>query len=180
MKSRIIKHLSDSGLGLERGTVALVSYNSLWAEAFDFLQTEIVQAVQSFRIDIEHVGSTAIVGCLAKPILDILIVFEPDSDFADETKGLEQIGFLAKGPYGIPGRHFFNFYNDNALIDYAHIHAFPHGHPDIAQQLIFRDRLRGSKDLTQQYSDLKQSLLQSGISRKDYPAAKTDFIMSIF
>lgn len=147
MKSRIIKHLSDSGLGLERGTVALVSYNSLWAEAFDFLQAEVAQVVKPFHIDIEHVGSTAIVGCLAKPILDILIVFEAGRDFADETKGLAQLGFLAKGPYGIPGRHYFNFYSDNGSIEYTHIHAYPRGHADIAQQILFRDRLRDSADL---------------------------------
>ena len=178
-QKNLAKRLAVFSLGLERGTVELLPYNPQWTEAFELVRQEIIDAVEKTNIDIEHIGSTAIPGCPAKPILDILLVFEPDTDFIEETQRLEKLGFLAKGAYTIPGEHLFNLYSLDMRVDFVHIHALARRHPNIDELLTFRDCIRNSKSLTEQYASLKKNLFESGISRKEYPGAKTEFVKSV-
>ena len=178
-KPEILKRLVAYGLGLERGTVRLVEHQHGWKDAFAFLSDLVQKQLYDKNIVIEHIGSTAIPGALAKPIIDVMIVSAQDHDFAAETISLEQSGFLAKGDYGIAGRHYFNFYNTDDTIEYIHIHAFPRGHAHIDHVLTFRNKLLADPFLVQQYSALKARLVEGSIPRKDYTAAKTGFVESV-
>lgn len=178
-KAGLLKTLEGSRLGLKRGTVGLVDYQTSWKCAYDFLHDLIAEELASSKIAIEHIGSTAIPGVWAKPIVDILLVFERGQDFSSETRALEKIGFLAKGEYGMFERHFFTFYNMDETFDYVHIHAFPKGNKHIEQLLSFRNKLKDSPKLVQEYTALKKDLLTKGVSRKDYPAAKNTFVKNI-
>ena len=86
------------------------------------------------------------------------------------------MGHRYKGAYGIEGRHFFTLYNEDETFDYLHVHAFHRGHAHVAQLLQFRDSLRENEALRDEYSDLKRALQTAGVSRQDYPDAKSEFI----
>jgi len=63
--------------------------------------------------------------------------------------------------------------------DFVHIHAFADGDPNIVRHLDFRDRLNAALDLRNQYAQLKQNLIDKGVSRQAYPEAKNDFINKV-
>lgn len=117
-KKEIEKKLKSCALGLARGNVALAELFPLWSVAFDCLAAILRQLLPHFRI--VHAGSTAVAGCWAKPILDIIIWPDSGSIFQEERERLVETGITAKGEYGIPGRSFLNFYDAEGILDYAH------------------------------------------------------------
>lgn len=176
-KEQIIKKLESLRIGLKRGTVSVVPFHEEWKAAFNLVNDFIKPATRN--AELFHIGSTAIPGCLAKPILDILVVYEPFTDFKQKTEALVRLGFTNKGERGIAGRSFFTFYNAAETMDYIHLHAYPQGHKDVAEKMMFVSELLKDKSKVKAYKQLKLSLIESGISREDYPGAKTDFIRCI-
>ena len=61
-------------IGLKRGIVKLVRYNPRWQESFKGEEKNIRKVFGPDALEIQHVGSTAIVGILAKPIIDIALI----------------------------------------------------------------------------------------------------------
>lgn len=177
-RSDLVEIFSNFALGLRRGTVDLIPYEEKWAEAFYFLR-DLLHELLPERCQYHHIGSTALPGCYAKPILDILIVFDQKSDFSEPQKILEQIGFTYKGDYGIPERRFFTLYDETETMDFVHLHAFPVGNINIDRLLEFKRCLQGSPMLVKKYSEMKLNLKEQGVSRKDYPEAKSDWIMAV-
>jgi GrpB-like predicted nucleotidyltransferase (UPF0157 family) len=176
-KIDLIKNLETLEIGLERFTVSHKLNSGSWAEAFNLARLYIRPALSNANII--HIGSTAIPNCIAKPILDIAIEYSVDSSFERERTGLVSLGFTSKGAYGIEGREFFTFYREDELFDYIHIHAFPKDHPHLLNHLTFKEALLHNSALVDQYNELKTDLVAQGISRKDYPDAKTDFVLSV-
>ena len=176
-KIELIKKLETMGIGLERFTVSHTLNSGSWSEAFELVCGYIRPALSDANII--HIGSTAIPNCIAKPILDIAIEYSVDSSFERERTELVSLGFTSKGAYGIEGREFFTFYREGELFDYVHIHAFPIGHPHLLNHLTFKKALLNNSALVNQYNELKADLVAQGISRKDYPDAKTDFVLSV-
>ena len=177
-KNLLLTHLDSCGLGLLRKTVALVPFNISWPEAFSFLKQQIANIIPT-NISIEHIGSTALPNCSAKPILDILIWIERQGDEDSLIIGLEQLGFMSRGEYGFPGRHYFVLRSEDQSTEYVHIHAFLKGHQEAQKLIDFRNRLLASPELVSSYQKLKQGLKESGFSREEYTPAKGDFIQKI-
>lgn len=177
-KNRLLTHLDSCGLGLLRKTVALVPFNISWPEAFSFLKQQITKIIP-INISIEHIGSTALPNCSAKPILDVLIWIERPEDKDSLITGLEQLGFMFRGEYGFPGRHYFVLRSEDQSTEYVHIHAFLKGHQEAQKLIDFRDRLLASPQLVSSYQKLKKDLKESGFSREEYTPAKGDFIQKV-
>jgi GrpB-like predicted nucleotidyltransferase (UPF0157 family) len=127
-KRELVESLQGFRLGLARGVVGLQPYAPEWKDAFGFLQRLLVSEGGCECFEIDPVGSTAVPGLIAKPILDVLSVFDQVPDFDPAIAPLERLGFLYKGAYGIEGRHFFTYYDEAAAFDYVHLHAFRRGH----------------------------------------------------
>lgn len=66
------KEKSHSVLGLENNVVRLSDYTQLWAELYREEEKRIMAAVGNLIVDLQHIGSTAIPGIKAKPILDMM------------------------------------------------------------------------------------------------------------
>ena len=178
-KTTLLKKLKEFKLGLKRGTVGLIDYQNAWEQGYRYMHGLIVETLRNPGIQIEHIGSTAIPEIADKPIVDIVIIFNREQGFCEESQKLEYLGFKAKGDYGILERHFFAYYDFEELNDYVHIHAFPQGNQNITKLTNFRDRLCHSPQLRTAYCNFKKELLASGISRKDYPDAKTKFVRRV-
>jgi GrpB-like predicted nucleotidyltransferase (UPF0157 family) len=88
-----------------RSPIEVVPYDSAWPQTFDRIRADLLDALRGVAIvGIEHVGSTAVEGLRAKPIIDVDIVV--DRDAADPAiRALERAGYLHRGELGIVDRH---------------------------------------------------------------------------
>jgi GrpB-like predicted nucleotidyltransferase (UPF0157 family) len=147
----------------------------------------LVEALQGFTIDIQHVGSTAVPGLWAKPVLDIDIIIDNENELAAITKKLQALGYLSKGEQGIPGR--FAFRQSDARTPFtSHKKEWPSHHLYVCyanslavkNHLFFRNALLADKELAERYSTLKRSLVaEKGMTREKYTQHKTGFILSV-
>ena len=116
---------------------------------------------------------------MAKPIIDIGIAYDENSAFEQQILALSSLGFTSKGEYGVEGRSFFTYYNNDESVDYIHIHAYKRGDSKLKKHLQFRDAHIQNPELRIEYNALKQGLVASGVSRQDYPLAKTAYIQKV-
>ena len=157
--------------------VRLVPHNSDWPARFEREAGLLSSALGNTVIAIHHIGSTAIPGIVAKPVIDILLVLT-DLDILDEyTMQFGELGYTALGEYGIPGRRFFIKGSGERS---HHIHAFAEDSPHIARHLRFRDYLLSHPSIAKEYEALKLDLaVKFAEEPEQYAEAKTDFIREI-
>ena len=86
----------------------LQPYDPHWKTEFEQLKQVLINELNDFEIDIQHVGSTAIPGLCAKSVLDIDIILHNKSMLEQVTTILERIGYVNKGEKGIAGRFAFS------------------------------------------------------------------------
>jgi GrpB-like predicted nucleotidyltransferase (UPF0157 family) len=143
----------------------VVEYDPRWVEEFDAIAVVIAEAFGSLASNIYHVGSTAIPGMIAKPVLDIDVELAPGVDIATATKILTSIGY--EGDLGIPDRHAYR--NASPAVPFSmgrtawihhHLYVCPHNSAELTRMLLFRDKLRESAELRKDYMEIKQKALQ--------------------
>lgn len=133
--------------------------DSQWSEAFARESSSIAEAIGDVLIAVHHIGSTAIPGIHAKPIIDMLAVVGDLSLLDERTRRLEALGYEALGEFGIAGRRYFR--KDDRNGDRTHqIHAFAIGSPQIERHLAFRDFMREHPEHAQRYDALKRRLAE--------------------
>ncbi len=159
----------------DREQIDLVLYTPVWESKFKEEADRITQALSDTLTAIHHIGSTAIPGIVAKPIIDILPVVKDIEDVDRLTPYLEALGYEAKGEYGMPGRRFFIKRENGKRI--FNVHIFEEGHPDIERHLHFRDYMRTHPEDAAAYSELKKSLVKhSPDDIERYCWGKEDFV----
>jgi GrpB-like predicted nucleotidyltransferase (UPF0157 family) len=158
------------------GPVILVEYDPAWPENFAREAKRIEVALGERAIRIEHIGSTAVPGLVAKPIIDILLVVVDSADEPSYVPALEAAGYVLR--IREPDWHEHRvFKGPDTNIN---LHVFTLGSEEIERHLTFRDRLRANKTDRDLYAQTKQGLA----SRKwkytqNYADAKSDVIEAI-
>ena len=164
-------------IGLEKGTLKLVSFSRNWKRLFNEEKRIFLDIIGDFILDIEHIGSTAIEGAVAKPIIDILISLKRFEDSFACVKPLESIEYEFRGEYDHPGRHYF--VKGRKVVTH-HVHMFEKNNPDFEKHILFRDYLNRHPDYIRKYCDLKRELLEKYRSNRElYTESKTHFIEDI-
>jgi GrpB-like predicted nucleotidyltransferase (UPF0157 family) len=165
-------------LGLERGTVAVVPYDPRWVGLFAEASRELVVALGASVLGVHHVGSTAVPGLCAKPILDILVSI-PDFERARALAApLAGLGYEFRPDEEIPDRHFFRRRRGGARTHHLSL-AEPSAHHHRVT-LAFRDALRADHDLANEYGALKRRLARRfPDDREAYIAGKSAFIARV-
>lgn len=136
-------------------------------------------AAGALPLAIEHVGSTAIAGMRAKPILDLLGGRPPGSNVAPYVSAFEAVGYRYRGENDVPGRDYFVL-DDAAGRRLHHLHLVEDGGPLWRAHLAFRDFLRSHPEHAAQYAALKQSLAaQHPNDRLAYTEGKATFVAEI-
>ncbi len=154
-------------------------YKSEWKTEFDKLKRVLQNILEGFETDIQHVGSTAIAGMAAKPILDIDIIINNKALLKDIETRLEKNGYISKGEQGIPGRFAFKQAPGNNCQEH-HLYVCYADSLALKNHLVFRDALLNDPKLAEQYSVLKMSLAnEKGMTREKYTKLKTEFIISV-
>ena len=132
-------------------------YNPKWVEQFRVLK-EFLEKNTTEYISIEHVGSTSIPGMNAKPIIDIDIIVEDAAQFQKLKLELLKIGYVHEGDRGIPGRETFDHEKVSVGIDH-HLYVCVKDNAELLRHLKFRDKLRSSPELVNEYNKIKEEIL---------------------
>ena len=141
-------------LGLAAGRVRLLSCHQVWAAEFRSERARVADVVGSYISDIQHVGSTAIPGVPAKPILDILVGVDDYDEAAVCIARLERIGYCYRGEHGIPRRHYFVQGDPRT----HHLHMVERASEMWRVTVAFRDFLRVDSDSAREYAEAKVKL----------------------
>ena len=164
-------------VGLERGTVEVVPYRESWSDAYDAEVARLRSVVGDRVSRFEHIGSTAVEGMPAKPILDVLALVDESTTASDlvlplETRGYERRPdevdgrlFLAKGPPD----------NRTCYLSIAEVGSAFH-----REKTAFRDALRNDSALAERYASLKRRLAaRYPESRDRYTEQKGAFVRDV-
>ena len=106
-------------------------------------------------IEVHHIGSTSIPGMPAKPILDLLPVFENAAAQRDAQSDVEAMHYEWLGDYGLEGRSYARLDDPETGVRQIQAHCYQSGHADIARHLAFRDALRQNATLRAGYASIK-------------------------
>lgn len=169
-------------LGLEPGVVRLVAYDPAWPARFAAESARLREAATragdggTLPLALEHMGSTAVPGLAAKPVLDLLAGYPPGAAVAPYVRTLEAAGYVHRGEQGIPGREFFRRGTPRAY----HLHLTAEGGTFWREHLAFRDALRADATLRDAYAALKRELAERHPrDREAYTDGKGAFVRAV-
>lgn len=154
--------------------VVIFPYDPAWPQVFAAIEARLVEALGGCALAIEHVGSTAVPGLAAKPIIDIDVVIAAETDLPLAAGRLASIGYAHKGEQGVAGRHAFSRPQD---LPSHHLYVCAADNLELARHLAFRDHLRASPGDAGAYARLKYELAERfGADRDGYSQAKSAFV----
>ncbi len=157
--------------------VEVHAYHPEWPQTFERIRAYVWPAVQHAAMRIEHVGSTAVPGLCAKPVIDACIVVASRRDIPYIVKALTKVGYTHRGDLGVPERDAFA---QPAELPRHHLYASPRHSLSLKNNLGVRDYLRAHPEEARAYGDLKQTLAAQFPDDIDsYIAGKTTFILGI-
>jgi len=158
--------------------IEVVPYQPNWPYLYRQEARQIAAALGGEIVLIHHIGSTAIPGIMAKPVIDCLIEVRDIEQVDAYNEAMITLGYDPRGENGISGRRYFNKLRGNTHTH--HLHIFQVGHPEINRHLDFRDYLRAHPAKAQAYSQLKASLAQNyRYDASAYTDAKSAFVRDI-
>lgn len=136
--------------------VIVVPYNPRWPCLYEREAAEIRRILGSLLVSIHHIGSTAVPGLAAKPIIDILPVVSDIRAMDPLRASFEGIGYAYMGEFGIPGRRYLRKGGDERT---HHLHIFGQdSREEIRRHLAVRDYLRTHPETALAYGNLKRTL----------------------
>jgi GrpB-like predicted nucleotidyltransferase (UPF0157 family) len=136
-------------------SVRLLPHDPRWAEQASQEEARILKAVWPAIIEMHHIGSTAIPGIAAKPIIDLVGV-APDLETIEEARSkIEALGYAWHGEYGLEGRRFCTLSDATSGARRFHLHCYAEGDHSIRRHLAFRDHLRARPDVAEAYQRMK-------------------------
>jgi len=132
--------------------VELVPHSGAWAAAAVAEGDRLRAALGPALLGVHHIGSTAIPGIVAKPILDLLPVVA-SAECLDECRpGVEALGYEWWGELGLPGRRYCTRSDRSTGRRLVQLHCYARGSPEIDRHVAFRDYLRHRPDIAQAYA----------------------------
>jgi GrpB-like predicted nucleotidyltransferase (UPF0157 family) len=165
--------------------IVVVPYDPRWPVVFEALREVFRRALGELAIGFEHVGSTAVPGLPAKPILDIDVVVSARSQIPQTIARLATLGYRHEGDLGIPGREAFardgaedvpRDGTDRRWPDH-HLYLCLADSRELRRHLTFRDWLRSHSESAAAYGKLKLHLAEvHGGDRTRYTEGKMEFV----
>ena len=161
----------------DKRRVGVVSYNPNWQKMYKEESEKIKNILGDTIVDIHHIGSTAIPGIKAKPVIDILVEVKNIETVDQYNHKMEELEYEVMGEYGIPKRRFFRKGGNKRT---HHIHIFQVGNEEIERHIKFKEYLITHPDKVREYSKLKEELANKyTYDVENYTNGKSDFIKEI-
>jgi GrpB-like predicted nucleotidyltransferase (UPF0157 family) len=158
--------------------IEVCEYDPAWPEKFAALRGEYAEALAAASVPvvaIEHVGSTAVPGLAAKPVIDCDIVVD-DEHVRAASSALEGLGFEPEGDLGIPQRWAFR---EPERLAGTNTYVVVAGSLALRNHLAVRDRLRADIALRDEYGATKKHVGARAADIYEYGAGKNDVIQRI-
>jgi GrpB-like predicted nucleotidyltransferase (UPF0157 family) len=162
-------------LGLDRDRVEIAAYDARWPREFADEAARLGELLGSAAVSIEHVGSTAVPGLDAKPVLDIAIAYANTEGLVAIRTALAAAGYEDRGDQGDAGGVVF--VKGPASWRTHHLHLVAVESPQWRHYLAFRDALRFDESLRRDYATLKLELAaRFPTNRSAYTDGKDAFV----
>jgi GrpB-like predicted nucleotidyltransferase (UPF0157 family) len=163
--------------------IKIIQYDPTWPALFQAEAASLREALGSLALRIDHVGSTAVPGLAAKPVIDIQVSVTSLASMSLHSEALSQLGYSH-----VPLGHFdlvYPFFQKPAAWPSTHhVHLCARGSEQERVHLAFRDYLRTHPAVAAEYLQLKSSLAaahngETLESRERYSLSKTEFVTSV-
>lgn len=142
------------GANMKTKNVVIKPYNKNWHYDFIKIKDELNQSLNGDIIEIEHIGSTAVFGMSAKPIIDIDVIISDYERFDCVKNKLTKIGYIYEGDLGIAEREAFSYTGKEHLTAH-HLYVCPQNSPELKRHIMFRNYLRKNPAAALEYSRIK-------------------------
>jgi GrpB-like predicted nucleotidyltransferase (UPF0157 family) len=160
-----------------RRVIQVVDYDAAWPRLFEQLREHIWPHVQDVALAIEHVGSTAVPGLAAKPIIDLDVIIPARETLPAVIERLAELGYVREGNLGFADRDAFAPPPDAFA---HHLYVCPRGTLALRNHLAVRDYLRAHPQDAAAYGALKKQLAERFTDDiKRYIAGKDAFVLSV-
>jgi GrpB-like predicted nucleotidyltransferase (UPF0157 family) len=157
--------------------IVIREYDPAWQKLFEVLRERLLDVLGGLAVAVEHVGSTAVPGLAAKPVVDIDAVVPSAEDVPLAVERLERAGYRHEGDLMIPGREAFEPPVD---APWHHLYVVTAGGEELRRHLAFRDYLRAHPEESSTYAALKRECARRfGGDRRAYTDAKREFVEHI-
>ena len=133
----------------------VTDYDPQWAVEFETIRDRLSLAVSGFAVSVEHIGSTAVPGLAAKPIIDVDVVNADSSCVRPAIVALETLGYEHLGEQGVPGRAAFSMLPG---LPYHHVYVVVSGSAAHRDHIDLRDHLRRAPEDAHRYALEKRRL----------------------
>jgi GrpB-like predicted nucleotidyltransferase (UPF0157 family) len=170
---------STKALRVEReAPIELVPYSPAWPARFASEAAMLREALKPWLVaDLEHIGSTAVPGLVAKPVVDIMGPVADLQASVDAIGAAQRVGYCYF-PYKSEQMHWFCKPSPEARTH--HLHLVPYDSALWHDRLAFRDALRGDARLSAQYRELKLELAaRHRQDREAYTDGKSSFVQAV-
>lgn len=160
--------------GREKRQIVIIDYDPRWAGRYELERGRVRRALGASALRIEHIGSTAVPGLAAKPIIDLLVTVADPENESMSVAVLEAVGYELR--VREPPRHWMLRTPERDV----HVHVWGDDDPEVMRHLKFRDRLRRSSEDRDSYERLKRELAaREWTDMNEYADAKTTLIEEI-
>ncbi|MEL4456541.1 GrpB family protein [Lutimonas vermicola] len=145
-------------------------YTSNWTNYFADLKREIENELNGLEYSIEHVGSTSVQNLDSKPIIDIDIIYDNETEFKKIKSGLIKLGYYHNGNQGIEKREVFKrdgISLNNILDSIAHhLYVCPIDSEALERHILMRNFLRKNDWARIKYQTMKYELAEKANQNK--------------
>ena len=136
--------------------IRVVPYDPEWPRRFEEEAVRLRRVLGDVLLDVRHVGSTAVPGLAAKPLIDVLLVVRDLPALDERNQAMIALGYLPAGALFVPDSRFFSKGPPEARTH--HLHAYAPGHPEIDRHLALCAYLAAHPAQARRYADLKSAL----------------------
>lgn len=171
---------------MSKDKIEIAAYNPVWKDQFEELKNVYALYLKDIVEDIAHVGSTAVPGLAAKPVLDIDLIIDNENKLQKVISVLTGLGYEFRGDLGIKDRYAFRA-NGVTVPNIGTQQTWPKHHlycciansVSLNNHLTLRNALRADPVLKMEYDQLKKDLANATTDIEVYIEGKSDFIAKV-
>jgi GrpB-like predicted nucleotidyltransferase (UPF0157 family) len=157
--------------------VELVPPSPHWVELAAAEIRRLKSALGEVLVRVEHIGSTAIPGIMAKPIVDLIPIVTSVQALDAAMPRVTALGYECLGEFGLPGRRYCRKNDPATGKRQVQLHCYAENSPEIARHIAFRDYLRAHPEKAKEYEAEKiRAAALHPDNTLDYNAEKNDWI----
>jgi GrpB-like predicted nucleotidyltransferase (UPF0157 family) len=131
--------------------VELVAHSALWAAMAQSEARRLKEALGGELVTVHHIGSTAIAGIMAKPVVDLIPIVTSIERLDARENAVRALGYNWFGEFGLPGRRYCYLKDPVTGTRLFQLHCYQEGSAEVPRHLAFRDYLRAHPGIAKEY-----------------------------